>query len=376
MRLFLLLLLLFASFSSKILAQKSMIDDKETQELVKKGLNKTYNFEFAEAEKLYLQVQKKYPEHPAYTFLMASNLLWQMLCDDSYKENSKEYFNLLEASLKLASTYLEKDKRDVEGVFFTMAIESCIAIYFAERGDNGKAMNHAKKAYGSMKEGFTLKNEYVDFYFSTGLYDYFVVEYPESHPIYKPFMIFFANGNKSRGIMELENCVKNGVFSRTESLHYLSNIFLKYENDPGRSVTYTEQLVKEYPQNYYFISRHVENLIALEKYKEAEIFAYKLFQSEKKPFVMRSYVFYGLLNEKHFKKPASAMDYYKVAIKLSKELSQPVSDYVSFALTGIARIHHANGNKEEAIAHYKIAKDIADYKSVKKEIKDYLNKYD
>jgi tetratricopeptide (TPR) repeat protein len=371
-----LLLLLILNFPNKLLAQKSMIDDKEMQELVKKGLNKTYNFEFTEAEKLFLQVEKKYPEHPAYNFLMASNLLWQMLYDDSYKEKSKEYFNYLETSLKLASPYLKKDKRDVEGVFFTMAIESCIAIYFAERGDNGKAMNHAKKAYDFMKAGFILKEKYVDFYFSTGLYDYFVVEYPETHPIYKPFMIFFSNGNKSRGIKELENCVKNGIFSRTESLHYLSNIFSKYENEPARSITYTDRLVKDYPQNYYFISRHVENLIALEKYKEAEVYAYKLFHTEKKSFVMRSYVFYGMLNEKHFKKPAEAMDYYKAAIKLSKELSQPVKEYVSFALIGIARIHHANGNKQEAIAHYKSAKEIADYKSVKKEIKEYLDKYD
>jgi hypothetical protein len=353
-----------------------MLDDKDIQEVIKNGLNKTYNFEFKAAEKLYNQVAKKYPEHPAYSFLIASNLFWEMLYEDSYKENSQEYFKYLETSLTLANKYLEKNPKDIEGVFFTMAVESCMAIYFAERGDKGKAMGHAKKAYGSMKEGFILKNKYVDFYFSSGLYDYFVVEYPESHPAYKPFMIFFSKGDKTRGILELENCVKNGVFSKTESLHYLCNIFLKYENEPSRSITYTQQLINQYPDNYYFVSRHVENLIALERYKEAEIYSYKLFQTGKKSFILRSYVFYGLLNEKYFNKPEEAMNYYKAAIKLSNELSQPTQDYVSFALVGIGRLQHVEGKKEEAAEHYKKAKEIADYKSVKKEIKEYLDKYD
>ena len=371
-----LLFVILTSVPQLLRAQKSMINDKAMHEVIKKGLDKMYNFEFAKAEEYYKELKKDYPDHPAYNFLMASNLYWQMFYNDTYKDKAAEYFKLLEASLAQASKYLEKNSKDVEGVFFTMAIESSIALYYAERDENMKTVSHAKKAYSAMKEGFGLKDSYEDFYFSTGVYDYFVVQYPETHPVYKPFMFFFTKGDKKRGIKELEHGVENGVFSRTECLHYLAHIYLKYENIPSSALLYTEKLLKKYPDNLYFMVRHVEGLIATEKYKEAEFYSYKLYSTGKKPFVMRSYVFYGMLNEKYFKKPDESMRYYKAALKYASELNQPTGDFPGFAYAGIARLYHQQGNTEMAVEYYEKAEDVADYAWLRKEIKEYLDKYD
>src|SRR5205807_1124033 len=154
---------IFFAITQFSLGQKSMLNDKDIHEVIKRGLDKTYNFEFDKAKDYYEQVKSKYPDHPGYAFLMGNNLYWEML--------------------------------------------------------------------------------YYDIYFSTRVYDYFVIQYPETHPVYKPFMFFFAKGDKKRGITELEFCVENGIFSGIESLHYLANIFLKYENDPAKALTYSEQLV-------------------------------------------------------------------------------------------------------------------------------------
>lgn len=358
------------------LGQKSMLNDTAMHETIKQGLDKTYNFEFEEAEKIYSEVKKKYPDHPAYAFLMSSNLFWKMFYLDNYKEKSDEYFEFLTISLKQANKFIEKNPRDLEGVFFTMAAESSMALYYAERDESMKTISHAKKAYAGMKEGFTLKDKYIDFYFSTGLYNYFVVQYPETHPVYKPFMVFFAKGDKQKGIKELEYAAENGIFSRTECIHYLTNIFLKYENDPARAVTYSGILVKKYPDNYYFMIRHTEGLIATGKYKEAEHLAYRLFQTGKKPLVMRSYVFYGLLYEKHFKNIDESMKYYQAALRNAAQLSQPTGDFVSTAYAGIARLYHAQGNTEQAVAYYKKAKAQAEYSGLKKEIEEYLEEHD
>ena len=154
------------------LGQKNMLEDKAMHEVIKKGIEKSYNFEFERAKEYYQQVRKKYPQHPAYNFLMANNLYWEMLYQDSYKEHSNDYFIHLQTSLDLASRILEKNSKDVEGIFFTMAIESSMALYYGERDDDLKALTHAKKAYEYMKQGFILKSSYSDFYFSTGVYDY------------------------------------------------------------------------------------------------------------------------------------------------------------------------------------------------------------
>lgn len=351
-----------------------MVNDKETYELIKKGLDKTYNFEFDEAKKIYENIKQKYPDHPAYPFLMASGLYWEMLYYDNYKQKAPEYFNYLKDALTLASKFLTKNAKDVEGVFFSMAVESSLALYYAERDETVKCMTHAKKAYGYMKEGFKLKEEYSDFYFSTGLYDYFVVQYPETHPVYKPFMGFFVKGNKQRGIEELEYAAKHGIFSRSECLHYLANIYLKYENMPEKAVLYSEPLIKKYPGNYYFIARHVEGLIGTRQYKQAEFYSYQLFKTGKNSFIMRSYVFYGMLNEKHFNKPEEAIKYYNSALSLASQLSQPVGDWLAYSYAGLGRIYAEKGEKQKAIEYYKKAHQYAEYTSIKKESEEFIKK--
>lgn len=370
----LLVWVLFLFSVSLCLGQKSMMNDKAMHEIILKGLDKTYNFEFDEAEKFYNQVKTAYPDHPAYNFLLASQLYWKMLYYDNYQEKASEYFGYLKESLAQAAKFLQKNSKDPEGIFFSMAAESSIALYYAERDDDMKSLTHAKKAYVFMKEGFDLKDKYSDFYFSTGLYDYFVVKYPEVHPFYKPFMGFFAKGNKQRGIEELIHATSNGVFSRSESIHYLTNIFLKYEDIPEKAVTYSEQLVKKYPNNYYFISRHTEGLIRTQKYKQAEVYAYQLFKTGKNPFIMRSYVFYGMLNESHFKKPDEAIRYYNSALTLASKLTQPLGDYVSFCYAGLGRVYAGKGEKEKAREYYKKARQMGEYAWVRKESDEFLKK--
>ena len=357
-------------------SQKSMLNDELTYEIVKKGLEKTYNFEFDAAKKYYHQVKSKYPEHPAYNFLMASSLYWEMLYNDDYKEKSDDYFNYLNNALLQAENFLKKDSKDVEGIFFTMAIESSMALYYAERNENMKTITHAKKAYGAMKEGFTLKEKFIDFYFSTGLYDYFVVQYPESHPTYKPFMFFFAKGNKERGIKELEYASKHGIFSSTESIHYLAHIYLKYENIPEKAIVYSQKLITDYPNNLYFTTKHVEGLLAACKYKEAESLAYKLYKTGKKPFIMRSFVFYGILYEKKYNNYEEALRYYNAALRHANQLSQPTQNWKAYAHAGIARIYHNKGDTANAVAYYKKVQEQSDYTSLQKEAEEYLEKYD
>ncbi|MBX9850178.1 MAG: tetratricopeptide repeat protein [Cytophagaceae bacterium] len=355
--------------------QKSMLNDTEIHKTIKKGLDKTYNFEFESAKTVYAEVKARYPDHPAYDFLMASQLYWEMYYYDSHKEQSANYFSHLQQSLSKASKYLEKNPKDIEGIFFSMAVESSFALYFAERREYMKCLGHAKRAYAAMKEGFTLKEKYVDFYFSTGLYDYFVVQYPETNPVYKPFMVFFAKGNKQRGITELEHAAIHGVFSPTESLHYLANIYLKYENNYQKALTYSQQLATKYPDNYYFIVRHIEGLIGTGQYKEAEQYTYKLYKTGKESFVTRAFIFYGMLYEKHYKNPAEALRYYEAGVRHANQLTQPVYDYLSFAYAGIARIYDSQGNIKLAVEYYKKAAEIAQYTSIKKESKAYLDKH-
>lgn len=346
------------------------------QRVIQNGLDKTYNFEFEEAENFFKQVKNKYPQNPAYNFLMAVNTFWKILYLNKYKEQSDLYVFYLDAALKQTEKLFEKDPHSIEGSFFSMVIYSSFTLYHSRNKNNFKTLNTAKVTYDYMKKGFKLVEKFPDFYFSSGIYDFYVVQYPETNPFFKPFMWFFASGDKQRGIKELELASKQSVFMKTEATGYLANILLKYESKPHLALIHTEKLATKYPNNYFFLARHTEALVATGNYEEAEKHILTLYNSGQKFFEMTSCIFGAEVYEKYRQKLDAAKTFYQKAIQLATQVDVPTKDYLSFAYCGLARIADKQGNKKLAIENYELALKVAEYNSIKKEAHHYLNNPD
>ena len=350
------------------------MDDAAIQEVISKGMDKMYNFEFAAAEENYELVHKKYPQHPVYDFLMALNLSWKAIYYNKFNDYSDLQLKYLSNTLALSKKLLEKDKNDPEAIFFSLAAYSSLALYHSQVNAYLDCVNDARKAFVYMKDGFKLKEKFLEFYFSSGVYNYFIVQYPENRPIFKPFMIFFPDGDKAKGISELDYGSRKAVYTRTECQSYISNIFIKYENTPAKALPYTNQLIYKYPQNLFFLCRHTEAVLSTGNYDDAERFSLQLYKSHEKYFVMASSVFYGVINEKRYNKLDTAKAYYNQAINLCNSIQFPNKDYKSFAYAGLARIADRKGDKKSAIAYYKKALEISEYTSIQKEAEAYLDK--
>ena len=96
--------------------------------------------------------------------------------------------------------------------------------------------------YSFMKKGFDLTEEYREFNFPVGMYNYYREKYPELHPVYKPFMFFFRNGDVSKGLRQLERSVKENVFTKPEAGMFLVHIYLYYENNPAAALKIIQQV--------------------------------------------------------------------------------------------------------------------------------------
>jgi len=370
------LLTLLFSFLFFVTNAQDIMSDISTQEVISKGMDKMYNFEFDAAEEQYTIVHKKYPDHPVYDFLMAQNVSWKAIYYNKFKNYAPLMLKYLNNALDLADKMLEKNKNDPEGIFFKLGTYSTLALYHSQVNDNLACVNDARKAYSYMKDGFKRKEKYVEFYFSSGLYDYFIVQYPENKPVYKPFLIFFANGDKARGISELDYGYRKARYTKVECQYYLSNIYIKYENTPEKCLPYIAELVAKYPRNLYYLLKQTDALLATGNYQEAERNSYKLYKTDEAYFKAVSYVFYGIINEKHYNRLDTAKAYYNQAINDYNKVQFPQKDYVSFAYAGLARIADRKGDKKMAIAWYKKALDIAEYTSIQQEAKAYLRKND
>lgn len=363
-------------FSNQGMTQATMLDDMEMQRVIKAGLDKMYNMEFEEAEKYFIKVKEKYPDHPAYELLESMSLTWEMMYFNTFKKKAQLGIDYLEGSLEKADKLLQKDKNDAEGVFFTLAGRASLALYHAQTDETMKAVNEARKAYSLIKKADKWKEKLIDFNFPVGLYNYYVVQYPENHPVFKPFMFFFYKGDKEEGLKLLDICSNNGVYSATESTYYLSHIYLRYEEDHAKSIEYSVPLTKKYPDNLYFKINLCEAYIGNGQYKKAEYLAYELYKSQKVVGQIAAFTFYGLLNEKYFKEAEKAKNYYYQALNLSKESEYPVEDFTSQCYAGLGRYYHQIGDKENAIESYKKCLKITDYLSLRKEAEDYLDKHD
>ena len=359
----------FCSFFSTARAQ--ILYDTATQNMVLEVIDHIYNYEFGEIEPLARQIRAKYPHHPVNAMLKAMQLQWQYLPVKDNKAVSGQYLNLLQECLAKAKA-LEKDtKTRPEAAFFSMAGHGYIALVHNYNDDKIKAASEAKQAYNYVMDGFKYMERNPEFYFSSGLYNYYMIRYPEDHPIVKPIVIFFKDGNREEGLRQMDVAARKGVFTRTESAFYLARIFLKHELRYDRASSYLATLTQKYPNNPIFLMKHTEALLLLGKYEEAQPYLERFKKRNDKFFPIAWHTFEGLIEEKNLKNDQEATKSYQSALRQSYD-DEYTKEYHAFAYAGLARIALRAGDRKKAIAYYKKVEELAEYKALIKEAKTFL----
>lgn len=364
-RYFLLVVLTLQSFFSTA----QLLQDNESKQAIMKGLDKLYNFEFKEAESHFHKVKVKYSNHPVHYLINALQIQWQNLPIEKNPKALPYYIQSLEKCRDLAEKLYEDKSKSAEASFFLLASHGYIALMHNYAKDYMKAANEARKAYGYVKEGFKMMEKNPEFYFTTGLYNFYIVQFPETHSVVKPLMVFFDDGNKKLGLQQLEIASQKASFLRIESLWYLTGINLKYESNPNKSLIYSKVLKESYPNNYLYLMRHTEGLVFSGKYDEAQAQIALLRRNKNSVYQVAANMFDGYIAEKYKKNDTLASEYYNATIRLPN--SDYADDYIAMAYAGLARIASKSGNKKKAEALYNKCLDFAEYTSTIKEAKSF-----
>jgi tetratricopeptide (TPR) repeat protein len=352
-------------------AQAQLLQDQPTQQLVLKAVEHVYAYEFAEVEVLARQIKAKYPNHPVNPMLKALQMQWQYFPVKDSPTALKTYFQLLEDCINKAKPLQKNEKTRPEATFFLMAAHGYIALVHNYNNDFLKAVNEGKKAYGYVTDGFKFTEINPEFYFSTGLYNYYVEKYPQEHPIVKPLMWFFKDGNMPKGLQQMDIAARRGTFTRTESAFFLARIYLKHEQLYNRAATYLTALAQKYPQNPIFQMRQIEALLLAERYAEAQPILEKFEHRTAPFFVLATRTFEGLIQEKSVKNDAKAAEFYQAALKIPYD-DEHTKEYHAFAYAGLARIAARANNRAKAVAYYKKMENVAEYEGLIKEAKQFL----
>lgn len=362
-----LLLFIFSNFETRA----QILSDSGTRQLISNGLEKMYSYDFKESTEIFNKVKTRYPQHPVGYLLFAIQTELQYFPLKDYPAANKQYLSLLNQSRNLAEVMLDKDDEDIEANFFELATLGYLAAYDADNQEFMKAVGIAKKAYGHLKKGLKWTERQPEFLYSSGIYNYYRIEYPETHSIIKPFMFFFVNGDKKLGLQQLDLAAKKTIFVKNEATFYAGYVYMKYESNPAKALYYNNLLIEKFPENLLYQMQRIDFLVALGKYDEANDYIEKLQKQKGIIYQCASTVFKGLIAEKAQKDDRTAEALLLKGVKMPFD-ERFTKDYQAMAYVGLARIAKRAGEPAKVKQYAKKAIDMAEYKSTIAEAKAIL----
>jgi hypothetical protein len=336
--------ILLSLLSLPVLSQRSIIKEEKALELVERCLQASYGFDFEEAHKLQEKLAKDYPSNPAPYFLNALLIYWEHFPLLPGEREVADFEASIETSIQLSDEMMQIEENYMEGVFFDMHARAFRGMFWADNGKAGKVLTDLDNMYRNTMKGIDFKEEFNEFYFSSGLYNYYIEAYVDLHPIYKPVAGFFRKGDKELGLIELQLAIDNSIFIKYEAILFMALLQLNYEKDIQTAESYLALLYNNFPDNIYYHSMYLVTLLHMNEFIVARLLSNKL-KDKNQAYPAAVYqLTLGFLAENETKDLVKARKHYWLAIENGEELGAIADLYVSMAYAGLSRINRVSGN--------------------------------
>lgn len=367
LRLFLLFSVLAAS-NCRLQAQSLLTVDKVVMDSIRVAVNHLYNFQFEQSTKSLAGFKKKYGGHPGFLLLNCIRNYWKFLPIGSNASEYRQYKNELSQVVSLSEKMMKKHPGSPEPGYYFMTANLLLARHHSEDGEYISAVNETRKAFAQIKKGFRLKEKFPDFYFSTGLYNYYRVAFPEHHPVYSPFTYFFPDGNKEQGLKELATAGQKSYFSSAEARIFLCNIYLRdYYNIP-KAFDLASLLHRLYPDNWVVSILYAETLAETGKFQEAAPLIRMLQGRNEHAALLAGFYLQGLAERKAGKNDAAKWNFQK-ALMYGKSKDRLTTGHIGLTYNELAKIALSENDRDLAGKYFDLAGENCRYKKVKDDTK-------
>jgi hypothetical protein len=349
--------------------------DKAATAQVTYILHAIHSFHFDKADSALQRVNGKWRNHPSMLLVESLRDYYRYLPISLHPIEYERYKKTVEKAAALADAQQEKNSEDAEAIFFSMMAYSILSRQASEDEENMKAVQHARKAFVNLKRGFGLESKFADFHFSNGLYNYYRVRFPEDHPVYKPFLVFFQDGDKAAGLRDLESAADQGLFSNTDALYFLAGINLHYECNPAKGLQFAQRLVQTYPTNPMFRLYLCEALLLNKQPNDVptHVAYVNRFPS---PFLRAgASAMQGLYHEQAGDR-TKANAYFTDGLARSARIGKMIDNTRSICLAGQARVTAAQGERHKAKVLYRKVLDVSNNTYLRDEAHRYLRRLD
>ena len=216
-----LLLIFFCINISQLSAQDSKFDS-----LITSCIDQIYGIKFEQARQTIGELNKQYSEHPAPRFFDAMIVWWQILLDLTNEDFDDLFLDKLEEVIDFCDDILDEQPDNVDALFFKggslASEEGCM-----ESGMRGLMLRlMGKDALPLVFSAYEIDSTNVDVKLGFGIYNYYAAVIPQKYPMVEPLLFFFPEGDKEKGLEELNYVADNGRYARVEAIYFLGNIIL------------------------------------------------------------------------------------------------------------------------------------------------------
>ena len=237
----------------------SILTDIDIQIEATSAINKMYNYQFEEAEKEFRWLSSEYKNHPLPVFLLGLSSWWKIdaqssksYVGESQKENilDKNFLSFMDESINLSKRIYNQGNK-VDGAFFLAASYGFKGRLLSERRKWSAAAFAGRNAIKYLKE--IRKDDLMipEISFGNGLFNYYSVWISERYPLLKPIIKLFPEGNKNKGVEQLNIASNNSFYTRTEAQYFLMRIY-SGEGKLSKALQLSKYLKDTYPENSIF----------------------------------------------------------------------------------------------------------------------------
>jgi hypothetical protein len=361
---FLIRFLLFWYLFGSTTVHGQILKDTSSLSLLKKGVDYIYNFRFDDARDIAVKLDNVFPGHPVVHLLNGLIIYWENFplippspACISYENEMRECIRLCDGRSDLPD-YAEYLLSNLGG-------RGMLLLYYADNNLSDDLIPLAKTTYAYIRQAFDYSSSYNDFYYFTGLYNYYREAYPDAHPIYKVVAFLFPKGDRSKGLDEMLLAANNSIVMKAESYSILSFIFIHYENIYLKAYDYSKSLYELYPANPSYTASYIKNMLLVKKYDQAEnIIRASEKETTNSYFQAQLSIFNGILQEKKYTNNRLAQKYYFKGINDISVFKYFGDEYAAYAYFGLSRISDIDSDKRNRKTYRKKALDLTNYKKV------------
>lgn len=340
-----------------------VLNDTATLRQVKATVDQIYNMRFSEAVETWSKINTKYPEHPVVFLLKGMIIYWgnyPLLSDSGTHSDFEEQMYLC---LEKSENF--DPENEAEFLLTSLCARGSLLAFYTGNGLQSRVNSLGRTSYRYLRRSFAFAGTFPDFYFFTGMYNYYREAYPDAHPVYKPLAALFPRGNKEKGMNELHKAYKESIFLKAEAATFLSSNYKFFENDFKNASAFSKAIYREYPGNTVYIVNCIEDLLLTGKYNEAERLINSPAAKTYNDYYQAQFtILRGVLFEKKYNDMNRAQQEYLKGAEAIAEYNNYGEQYAAYAYFGLSRISGYNNDRHNERIYHRKALDLTGFGNV------------